>query len=167
MPGRVGRAGALVVIAIVVNELVVNPTGGHALPLTMLRSIAPPICLGALWALLLHSPAGFKGARLLIGSRAAAPVLLMAVAVAFVAMAPHIVLEVLLPALVAACCIAEDTWLAAAADAVPARVHRADQLRHVPAPHARARPGPSRYSASRSAWPCTWPARPSRSPSRT
>ena len=60
MPGRVGRAGALVVIAIVVNELVVNLTGGHALPLTMLRSIAPPICLGALWALLLHSPAGFK-----------------------------------------------------------------------------------------------------------
>jgi peptidoglycan/LPS O-acetylase OafA/YrhL len=111
LPGRIGRAAALMLLAIVVKEVVVNLAGGHALPLTVLRSIAPAICLGALWALVLHSPRGFARAGRLIGHRAAAPALLAAVAISFAAVAPHVILEILLPALVAACCIAEDTLL--------------------------------------------------------
>jgi peptidoglycan/LPS O-acetylase OafA/YrhL len=111
-PGRWWRAGAAMLVLIAIDEIATHAVGGSDLLLTIVRSIGLPICLGALWALVLHSRRGFAVARRVIGHRAAAATLLVAVVVAMVTLAPSEVLEFLLAALVAACCIREDNLAA-------------------------------------------------------
>jgi peptidoglycan/LPS O-acetylase OafA/YrhL len=111
-PGRWWRAGAVMMVVLAVDEIGLHLMSGHGLPLTVVRSIGTPICLGALWALALHSPTAFGAARRVLGYRIAAPALLAALAASFVALAPFEVLEVLLSAIVAACCIREDNLAA-------------------------------------------------------
>src|SRR5207249_3930091 len=55
-PGRWWRAVGVTVALIVVDQVATHAIGFRDLPLTIVRSIATPICLGALWALVLHSP---------------------------------------------------------------------------------------------------------------
>jgi peptidoglycan/LPS O-acetylase OafA/YrhL len=119
-PGRWWRAGALVMALIAVDAVARHIHGG-GLPLTVLRSIATPICLGALWALVLHSPIGFAAARRLLAHRAVAPALLAAAAAGYVLSASFGIVDVLLAALVAACCIREDHLAAPLLKARPMR----------------------------------------------
>jgi peptidoglycan/LPS O-acetylase OafA/YrhL len=111
-PGRWWRAAAAAIALVVIHQIAVYAVDGDRLPLAVVRSIAVPICLGAAWALVLHSPSGFAAARRLLGHRAAALALLVAAIASFVVLSPYEILEVLLPALVAACCIREDTFAA-------------------------------------------------------
>lgn len=135
-PGRWWRAGAVMLAAIAAGEIARHAIADHDFPLTVVRSIAAPICLGAIWALLLHSPAGFGAARRLLGHRGAAPALLAVLALGIGLRAPIGILIFALAALVAACCIREDN-LAAPLLMLRPVVFIGDQLRHVPAPHAR------------------------------
>lgn len=111
-PGRWWRAGAATLALIVIDQVARHAIAGNDLLLDVVRSIATPICLGALWALVLHSPAGFAAARQVLGRRATAPALLAVVVVSFLVLAPYGILEFLLAALVATCCIREDTLAA-------------------------------------------------------
>jgi peptidoglycan/LPS O-acetylase OafA/YrhL len=120
-PGRWWRAGAVMLALIVVEEIARHAINGHGLPLTVVRSIATPICLGALWALIFHSPTGFAAARQALGHRAAAPALLAVLVASFAVLAPYGVPEFLLAALVAACCIREDNLAAPLLKARPMR----------------------------------------------
>jgi peptidoglycan/LPS O-acetylase OafA/YrhL len=119
-PGRWWRAGAVMLALVVIDQIVRHAINSTALPLTMLRSIATPICLGALWSLVLHSPTGFAVTNRVIGHRAATPVLLAMLTVAFAVAAPFGALEFLLAVLVATCCIREDHLAAPVLTARPA-----------------------------------------------
>jgi peptidoglycan/LPS O-acetylase OafA/YrhL len=118
-PGRWWRAGAVMVGLIVVDQIAWHAASGNGLLLTILRSIGTPICLGAIWSLVLHSPTGYSVARQLIGHRATAPALLAVLALSLVVLAPYGILEFLLAALVAACCIREDNLAAGLLTAGP------------------------------------------------
>jgi peptidoglycan/LPS O-acetylase OafA/YrhL len=120
-PGRWWRASAFAVGLIVVDRIATDAVSGNALPVTILRSIAMPICLGALWSLLLHSPAGFAAGRRALGHRAIAPTLIAITLASFAMREPHEIIEFLLAALVAACCIREDTLAAPVLTARPLR----------------------------------------------
>ena len=109
--GRV-RSAAIVLTGLVVIDQLASRAGGTGLGLTVLRSVATPICLGALWALALHSPAGFRVAARMIGGRWAAPAVTAALAAAVVLVAPVELIDVLLAALVAVCCVRDDHALA-------------------------------------------------------
>ena len=111
-PGRWWRAGAVMLVLIAIDEIATHAVSGTDLPVTIARSIGIPICLGALWALVLHSRRGFGAARRVIGHRGTAAVLFVAVVIAMLTLAPYGLLEFLLAALVAACCIREDNLAA-------------------------------------------------------
>jgi peptidoglycan/LPS O-acetylase OafA/YrhL len=111
-PGRWWRAGAAMLVLLAADQVARHFLAGEGLPLTIVRSIGTPICLGALWALVLHSPRGFAAAQRVIGHRATAPALLAVLLMSFVVLAPYGVVEFLLAALVAACCIREDNLAA-------------------------------------------------------
>jgi peptidoglycan/LPS O-acetylase OafA/YrhL len=111
-PGRWWRAGAVMVAVLAVDQIGLHAMAGRDFGLTVVRSIGTPICLGALWALVLHSRTGFAAARRVLGHRLAAPLLLAALGATFLALAPFEVVEVLLSAIVAACCIREDNLAA-------------------------------------------------------
>jgi peptidoglycan/LPS O-acetylase OafA/YrhL len=111
-PGRWWRAGVVMSAVLAVDQVALHVLGGRDLGLTIVRSIGSPICLGALWAIALQSPRGFAVARRLLGYRLAAPALMVALVVGFILPAPFEVLELLLSAIVAACCIREDNLAA-------------------------------------------------------
>ena len=120
-PGRWWRAGAVMLALIAFSEVARLAISGHGLAITAARSIAAPICLGAAWALMLHSATGFAAARRLLGHRAAAPGLLAGLAACIAMRVPVGILEFLLAALVAACCIREDNLAAPLLTARPMR----------------------------------------------
>ena len=120
-PGRWWRAGVVMLALIAVSEIAQIAIDGHGFGVTVLRSIAAPICLGAIWALTLHSPRGFAAAQRVLGHRAAAPGLLAGLVVSIAIFAPLGILEFLLAALVAACCIREDNLAAPLLTARPMR----------------------------------------------
>jgi peptidoglycan/LPS O-acetylase OafA/YrhL len=105
-PGRWWRAGALV-LALIAADAVARHVSGGGLALTVVRSIAVPICLGSLWALVLRSPTGYAAARRALGHRAVALGLLGMAVSGFALSAPYGILDILLAALVAVCCIRE------------------------------------------------------------
>jgi peptidoglycan/LPS O-acetylase OafA/YrhL len=123
----------------------------------MIASIASPILLGALLACALHRPRGFAAAARILGHRASAPVLLLAVA-ALLAVdgAPLLALELALALLVGACCVRRDHGLAAITDAAPVRwvgtVSYGMYLIHVSAITAAKRLLPAAWSAT----PCVF-----------
>jgi len=97
---------------IVVDQIARHAISGDGLPLTIVRSIAAPICLGAIWSLLFHSRSGFAAARRVLGHRAVAPALLAVLVACVGVLAPYGIVEFVLAALVAACCIREDNLAA-------------------------------------------------------
>lgn len=85
--------------------------------LRILQSIAPPICLGALLAFTLHVPHGFRLAFTILGRKWAAPLSLLALALALAVTGPsdqnrQLLPWLVLPFLVGACVIREDNGLA-------------------------------------------------------
>ena len=111
-PGRWWRAGAFALALIALGQIALHAIVVHDFLLRVVRSIAIPICLGALWSLVLHSPRGFAVARRVLGPRVVALALLAGVVASFVIVAPFGITECLIGALVAACCIREDTFAA-------------------------------------------------------
>lgn len=120
-PGRWWRAGAFALALIVLEQIALHVIVVYDFPLRVVRSIATPICLGALWSLVLHSPAGFAVARRLLGPRVVALALLAGVAASYIIAVPFGITESLIGALVAACCIREDTFAAPLLTAQPCR----------------------------------------------
>jgi peptidoglycan/LPS O-acetylase OafA/YrhL len=88
----------------------------------MIASIASPIVLGTLLACALHGPRGFAASARVLGHRASAPLLLLAV-VGLLAVdgAPLLAVQLALALLVGACCVRADHGLRAVTDALPVR----------------------------------------------
>jgi peptidoglycan/LPS O-acetylase OafA/YrhL len=120
-PGRWWRAGAVLFAVIAVNEIARHAVSGPGVPTMVVRSAAVPICLGAIWALMLHSRKGFSVVRRALGHRAAALCLFAVLAATIAMWAPYGILEFLLAALVAACSIREDNLAAPLLTARPVR----------------------------------------------
>ena len=85
---------------------------GAWFPARVLLGIAPAICLGCLLAILLHSPAGFRLARPVIG-HAWSSLALLALLLAAVAWepTPRVAIDGLMALLVASACIRPRQWL--------------------------------------------------------
>ncbi len=150
--------GAAIVL-LVADQSVEHGLFASALPLgslgrRMIASIASPILLGALLACALHRPRGFAAAERVLGHRASAPILLLAVAALLVVDgAPLLALHLALALLVGACCVRADHGLRAITDAAPVRwvgtVSYGMYLLHV-----------SAISAARHLLPAAWSAAP-------
>ena len=111
-PARALALACLVVVGgVAVDQLATHATGTSSFPVTVLRSIATPICLGAALATILHHPAGYDRARRVLGRRWSAPLLALALIVALQALATFWV-ELFMALLVAAVCVREDHPLA-------------------------------------------------------
>jgi peptidoglycan/LPS O-acetylase OafA/YrhL len=121
----VGRAlalaGVAVGVGVLVDQLATHAIEGSSFALTVVRSIATPICLGAILAAILHHPAGYVRARRLLGSPWAAPLLALALVAALQTL-PTFWVELCMALLVAAVCVREDHPLAGALGAGPLRL---------------------------------------------
>jgi peptidoglycan/LPS O-acetylase OafA/YrhL len=112
---HVARRGPAFAAACAVAFLGVDLAGGRVLsglPLAIVSSLRPPLVLGALAACVLHTERGFAWAYRLVGSRAAAPVVLALVG--FSLATGHVSLlatQALLVLLVVACVVREDSGL--------------------------------------------------------
>lgn len=88
----------------------------------MAVSIASPICMGALCALLLHAPLGFSAARRVLGAPWSAPAAFAAVVLsACLDGVPLWLAQALMAVLVASCAVRSDHWIAWLLDAPPLR----------------------------------------------
>lgn len=112
--GRLRWPLAALLVLLTVDAAVTAVTGGppHDLLVVIVTSLSTPILAGAALALLAHTPEGYGALRPVLGSPAAAPVLLIALLVVAQVGAPLIPVGLLVAALVAACCLREDTLLA-------------------------------------------------------
>lgn len=106
-------------VAFMIGLLVVDQVGEQALlrgilsadPLwvRILTSIAAPICMGCLFALLLHHPRGFRLAYRLLGRRWSVPLLVGLLLLGLRSPAPpHFFVNLMMASLVTAVCIRED-----------------------------------------------------------
>jgi peptidoglycan/LPS O-acetylase OafA/YrhL len=85
---------------------------GNALWVRIFTSIATPICLGCLFAYLLHQRRGFRLAYAVLGSRLAAPLVALVVVLCLgFDSKPWLLLNFSLATLVATCCLREDHLL--------------------------------------------------------
>jgi peptidoglycan/LPS O-acetylase OafA/YrhL len=82
-----------------------------ALATRMMKSLATPIALGSLAALALRTPIG-GAMRAMLGAKASAPILLALLAAGAILPWPVLTVHMLMTALVVACCLREDHWLA-------------------------------------------------------
>lgn len=94
-----------------VKLVVVYGVDSDALAWRILGSLAVPILLGAAAAVVLHDERGFRIAAPLLNHRLAAPVVLALLLAALAGGAPDEILQLGFVALVAACCLREDTLL--------------------------------------------------------
>lgn len=126
LPNR-ALVGCLMGGAIVVDALAEHAAFGAWLPpgslgLRMLTSFAAPIGCGSVLALLLDTPRTFALAHALLGSRQAAPLLLLlSVGWLFVPATPYVSLSITLAALVGAVAIRPDNGLAWLLERAPLR----------------------------------------------
>jgi peptidoglycan/LPS O-acetylase OafA/YrhL len=126
-------------------------------PATLLRrivgSIAPPMCLGVLLAYALNESRSFGFVAKLLGHRASAPLLLLALA-ALVSIegVPLLAIHLAMALLLGACCVRADHGLSLLTDAAPIRwvgtVSYGIYLMHVSAVTAARRLLPSAWSAA-------------------
>lgn len=110
-------------VAFMLALLVADQLGEHAvlrgvlstnlLWVRVLTSIAAPICMGCLYAYLLHRPRGFRWAYRILGQRWAVPMLAVVLLLLLRNPGPpHLLLNFTMATLVAAVCIREDHLLA-------------------------------------------------------
>jgi peptidoglycan/LPS O-acetylase OafA/YrhL len=104
-------AGAGIVLAAVVDLVATLIWHSDALPHTILASIAMPICIGSLLALLLHTRRGWRILAPILRSPAAMAAAIVALAVSLVADLDKELIGALMGVLVAACCVREDHFL--------------------------------------------------------
>jgi peptidoglycan/LPS O-acetylase OafA/YrhL len=114
-------AGVAVGAGVLADQIATHTVEGSSFALTVVRSIATPICLGAILAAVLHHPAGYARARRVLGSPWAAPLLALALIVALQMLATFWV-ELCMALLVAAVCVREDHPLARGLGAAPLRL---------------------------------------------
>jgi peptidoglycan/LPS O-acetylase OafA/YrhL len=114
-------ACAVVGAGVLADQLATHAIGGSGLGVTVVRSIATPICLGAMLAAILHHPVGYDRAGRVLGSRWAAPLLALALIAALQAL-PTLWVELCMALLVAAVCVREDHRLARGLRARPLRL---------------------------------------------
>jgi len=108
-------------IGVLGDQLATHAIDGSSFGLTVVRSIATPICLGAILAAVLHHRAGYDRAGRVLGSRWAAPLLALALLATLQAL-PAFWVELCMALLVAAVCVREDHALAAGLSAGPLRL---------------------------------------------
>lgn len=106
--------------AVAADQLATEVIDGSQFLITVVRSIATPICLGAALAAILHRPAGFARVGRVLLLRGATPLLAVAT-LAAAARLPVPLVELLMALLVAACCVREDHPLAPALRLTPVR----------------------------------------------
>jgi peptidoglycan/LPS O-acetylase OafA/YrhL len=105
-------AGALLAAAVLgVSFHLGHPERG-TLPVEMAKSIATPICVGALLGLALHTQTGFARLGGVLSHRASVPALVAVVGVVVVAGVPQDITGTAMALLVAAMCVREDHPLA-------------------------------------------------------
>ena len=95
---------------IVVNQIALV-SSSSSLAVTILGSLALPILLGAVLAILLHEPAGFAMLRGTLGQRWSAPALAVTLLVSLAVPSPEQITQVVMATLVAAMCMREDSWI--------------------------------------------------------
>ncbi|MEA2182929.1 MAG: hypothetical protein QOF69_2114 [Solirubrobacteraceae bacterium] len=111
-PARALALACVVVGAgVLIDQFATHAIAGSSFGLTVVRSIATPICLGAILAAILHHPTGYDRAGRLLGSRWAAPLLGFALVAALQTLTTFWV-ELCMALLVAAVCVREDHLLA-------------------------------------------------------
>ncbi|HWN31784.1 MAG TPA: acyltransferase [Pseudonocardia sp.] len=104
--------GALLVAAALgVSFHLAHPERG-TLPIEIVKSIATPICAGALLGLVLHTRTGFTRLGGVLGHRATAPALVAVVGVVVAAGVSRDIIGTAMALLVAAMCVREDHLLA-------------------------------------------------------
>ncbi len=102
-------AGLLAISLLARGGVIAGWLDGTALPVRILASISPPICLGSLAAYAVRSPTGFAVLHRVLGRRWAPPLLMAAVLVGIgVERTPMVLLWPLVVALVVACCLSTD-----------------------------------------------------------
>lgn len=122
MPGRgLALACAVLGAGVLADQVATHVIEGSSFGLTVVRSIATPICLGAILAAILHHPAGYDTAGRILGSQRAAPLLALALIVSLQTL-PTFCVELCMALLVAAVCVREDHPLAAGLAAGPLRL---------------------------------------------
>ncbi len=89
-----------------------GPLGLAPLALRILKSLATPIGLGALAAIAVWPPAGFRLLDALLGHRAIAPLALALLVIGAYVPWPLFPVQLVMTALVVACCLREDNLLA-------------------------------------------------------
>lgn len=121
-PGRaLALACALAGAGVLADQLATHAIEGSGFGVTVVRSIATPICLGAILAAILHHPAGHDRAGRVLGSRWAAPLLALALIAALQTLSTFWV-ELSMALLVAAVCVREDHALAPGLRSGPLRL---------------------------------------------
>ena len=95
---------------ILVNQLALA-SSSTAFLVTVLGSLALPILLGAILAVMLHDPTGFAILKGPLGQRWSAPALGAAILASLAVPTPEQLTQVLMALLAAAICMREDTWL--------------------------------------------------------
>lgn len=95
---------------ILVNQLALASSSSGLL-VTVVGSLALPILLGAVLAVLLHEPAGFAVLAGALGRRWSAPALGAAILASLAIPTPDQLTQILMALLVAAMCMREDSWL--------------------------------------------------------
>jgi peptidoglycan/LPS O-acetylase OafA/YrhL len=121
-PGRaLALACGVVGIGVLADQFATHVLEGSGFALTVVRSIATPICLGAMLAAILHHPAGYDRTGRVLGSRWAAPLLALAV-IATLQTLPAFWVELCMALLVGAVCVREDHPLARGLGVGPLRL---------------------------------------------
>jgi len=105
-------ACAVLAGAVLVDQIATHAIDGSSFAPTVLRSIATPICLGALLAAILHHRHGFETAGRGLASPLAVPLFALATIASLQWLGDPVYAEACMALLVAACCVRADHPLA-------------------------------------------------------